>query len=39
MKSNQNGELRTSQRQAVIKFIEKRTRTRNQLKTGDLFLY
>ena len=38
-KSYQNGELSTSQRQAVIKLIEKRTRTRNYLKTGDLFLY
>ena len=38
-KSYQNGELSISQRQAVIKLIEKRIGTRNELKTGDLFLY
>ena len=38
-KSYQNGELSTSQNQAVIKHIKKRIRTRNYLKTGDLFLY
>ena len=38
-KSYQNGELSTSQNQAVIKHIKKRIRTRNYLKTGDLLLY
>ena len=39
-KSYQNGELSTSQNQAVIKLNEKkRIRTINYLKTGDLFLY
>ena len=38
-KSLQNGELSTSQRQTVIKLIEKKIRTGNLLKTGDLFLY
>ena len=36
-KSYQNGELSTSQRQAVIKLIEKRIRTINKLKLGDQF--
>ena len=36
-KSYQNGELSTSQRQAVIKLIENRIRTINKLKLGDQF--
>ena len=38
-KSYQNGELSRSQRQAVIKLIEKKDKDNKLIKNWDLFLY
>ena len=35
----QNGQLSTSQRQAVIKLIEKKDKDKKLIKNWDLFLY
>ena len=37
--TKEKGHLSTSQRQAIIRLIEKRDKDKNSYKTGDPFLY